>query len=65
MRLQLSVEDFEGLQDMLLNPPKFVIDGLVVSVCPDRHHTYWHVVRQQVLAQIAAPYEEANRLREQ
>ena len=27
MRLHLSVEDFEEHQDMLLNPPKFIIDG--------------------------------------
>ena len=65
MRLHLSVEDFEELQDMLLNPPKFIIDGQVVPVCPDRHHTYWHVVRQQVLAELAAPLKRANVLQEE
>jgi hypothetical protein len=50
---------------MLLNPPKFIIDGQVVSVCPDRHHMYWHVVRQQVLAELAAPLERGNVLLEE
>jgi hypothetical protein len=65
VQLHLSVEDLEELQDMLLNPPKFIIDGLVVSVCPDRHHTYWHVVRQQVLTELAAPLKRANVLQEE
>ena len=64
-QLKLLQEGFDELQDMFLNPPKYIIDGQVVSVCPDRHHTYWHVVRQQVLAELAAPWERANVLREE
>lgn len=58
----ISDEAFKEIHDKLLKPPTYEIDGHIISVCPDKDHSYWHTVRRSHQEAMHGLLREQNQL---